>query len=34
MYIKKSAIAKAGKINPTMGTKIEGKKAAVIINFK
>jgi hypothetical protein len=33
MYKKNNAILKAGKINPTMGTKIEGKNAAAIILF-
>ena len=29
--MKNKAILKAGKTNPTIGTKIEGKKAAAII---
>lgn len=31
--MKNKAILKAGKTNPTIGTKIEGKKAAAIIFF-
>jgi hypothetical protein len=31
--MKKSAIAKPGKIIPASGTKIEGKYEAVIISF-
>jgi hypothetical protein len=31
MYRKNNAILKAGKIKPTIGTKIEGKKAAAIL---
>jgi len=33
MYKKNKAILKAGKIRPTRGTKIEGKKAAAIFLF-
>lgn len=33
MYIKNNAILKAGKTRPTIGTKIAGKKAAVIIYY-
>jgi hypothetical protein len=33
IYKKNNAILKAGKIKPTMGTKIEGKNAAAIILF-
>ena len=33
MYKKNKLILKAGKTKPTSGTKIEGKKAAVIILF-
>jgi hypothetical protein len=32
--MKNNAILKAGKTNPTIGTKIEGKKAAAIFFFK
>ena len=32
VYKKNSAILNAGKIKPTIGTKIDGKKAAAIIN--
>ena len=32
-YKKNKAILNAGKIIPTIGTKIDGKKAAAIINF-
>ena len=31
--MKNKAILKAGNIRPTIGTKIAGKKAAVIIRF-
>jgi len=30
VYKKNNAILNAGKINPTIGTKIDGKKAAAI----
>jgi len=33
MYKKNNAILKAGKIMPTIGTKIDGKNAAVIFIF-
>jgi len=33
MYKKNNAILKAGKINPTIGTKIAGKKDAAIFYF-
>jgi len=33
VYKKNNAILNAGKIIPTMGTKIDGKKAADILNF-
>ena len=33
MYKKNNAILKAGKIKPTIGTKIEGKKAAAIVLY-
>ena len=31
--MKNNAMLKAGKTNPTIGTKIEGKKAAAIFFF-
>lgn len=33
MYKKNNAILNAGKIKPTIGTKIDGKKAAAILHF-
>ena len=32
--MKNNAILKAGKTKPTIGTKIEGKNAAAIVNCK
>lgn len=34
MYKKREAIVKAGNTRPTSGTKIEGKKLAVILIIK
>ena len=33
MNMKNNAILKAGKIKPTIGTKIDGKKAAAILFY-
>ena len=33
-YMKNNAMLKAGKTKPTIGTKIEGRNAAAIFNYK